>query len=82
MPRLPKTLNSDEKKFLLAVERGDIATVRRFLKKTIKFLLNLNRITGRFELLSLIYCLECFKRQFETTQLTSTVWIPWDEVRC
>lgn len=29
MPTLPKSLTLEEKKFLLAVERGDMATVRR-----------------------------------------------------
>lgn len=29
MPNLPKSLSLEEKKFLLAVERGDAANVRR-----------------------------------------------------
>lgn len=29
MPKLPKSLTSEEKKYLLAVERGDTASVRR-----------------------------------------------------
>lgn len=31
MPNLPKPLTLEEKKFLLAVERGDAANVRRFV---------------------------------------------------
>ncbi|XP_075234262.1 transient-receptor-potential-like protein isoform X1 [Lycorma delicatula] len=33
MPNLPKPLSLEEKKFLLAVERGDSANVRRFLQR-------------------------------------------------
>jgi len=33
MPKLPKPLTSDEKRYLLAVERGDSPNVRRILQK-------------------------------------------------
>lgn len=33
---LPRSLNIDEKKYLLAVERGDLANVRRMLQLTHK----------------------------------------------
>ncbi|KAJ8983294.1 hypothetical protein NQ317_019851 [Molorchus minor] len=33
MPKLPHILSLEEKKFLLAVERGDLANVRRMLHK-------------------------------------------------
>ncbi|CAH1159812.1 unnamed protein product [Phaedon cochleariae] len=33
MPKLPNVLSLDEKKYLLAVERGDLANVRRMLQK-------------------------------------------------
>lgn len=31
MPNLPRPLNLEEKRYLLAVERGDIAAVRRYV---------------------------------------------------
>ncbi|XP_046394033.1 transient-receptor-potential-like protein [Ischnura elegans] len=34
MPDLPKPLNLEEKKFLLAVERGDIANVKRMIQRS------------------------------------------------
>ncbi|XP_047515859.1 transient-receptor-potential-like protein isoform X1 [Pieris napi] len=33
LPMLPKNLNLDEKKYLMAVERGDIANVRRMIQR-------------------------------------------------
>lgn len=33
MPNLPKPINLDEKKYLLAVERGDMANVKRIIQK-------------------------------------------------
>ncbi|CAK1542517.1 unnamed protein product [Leptosia nina] len=33
LPVLPKTLNIEEKKYLMAVERGDLANVRRMIQK-------------------------------------------------
>ncbi|XP_045520562.1 transient-receptor-potential-like protein isoform X3 [Pieris brassicae] len=33
LPALPKSLNIDEKKYLMAVERGDIANVRRMIQR-------------------------------------------------
>nr|CAI5851741.1 unnamed protein product [Callosobruchus analis] len=33
MPKLPSALTTEEKKFLLAVERGDLPNVRRLLQK-------------------------------------------------
>ncbi|XP_060530177.1 LOW QUALITY PROTEIN: transient-receptor-potential-like protein [Cylas formicarius] len=33
MPNLPKTLSLEEKKYLLAIERGDLGNVRRLLQK-------------------------------------------------
>ncbi|XP_066257264.1 transient-receptor-potential-like protein [Euwallacea similis] len=33
LPNLPKTLNLEEKKYLLAIERGDLPNVRRILQK-------------------------------------------------
>ncbi|XP_066154304.1 transient-receptor-potential-like protein isoform X2 [Euwallacea fornicatus] len=34
LPNLPKTLNLEEKKYLLAIERGDLPNVRRMLQKS------------------------------------------------
>ncbi|XP_030748044.1 transient-receptor-potential-like protein [Sitophilus oryzae] len=36
MPNLPKMLNLDEKKYLLAIERGDLSNVRRMLQRAIR----------------------------------------------
>jgi transient-receptor-potential-like protein len=33
MPKLPKPLTTDEKRYLLSVERGDLSNVRRILQK-------------------------------------------------
>ena len=35
MPRLPKTLSPEEKKYLLAVDRGDAAGVTRYVHRII-----------------------------------------------
>nr|XP_023013232.1 transient-receptor-potential-like protein [Leptinotarsa decemlineata] len=44
MPKLPNVLNLEEKKYLLAVERGDLANVRRMLQKAHrkKLIINVN----------------------------------------
>lgn len=40
--RLPRPLNIEEKKYLLAVERGDLANVKRFVQSARKGDVNVN----------------------------------------
>lgn len=43
MPDLPKPLTIEEKKFLLAVERGDITTIKKMLQKSARYSNYMNR---------------------------------------